>query len=237
MIGFFGAALYPLKGLGFLLQRPALWPRAAAAFAVNVVIFTAALFAFFYWLPDLAKAVTPDQLPAWTAWIFGTLIAAAGIFATAFLFTIVGHIVAGPILDGLAELALRELGETLPPAPSFGRALLRTVANQLLKLLLFGVVQGVLLLTLVTPLGLLYPVLAAGVAAFFFALEYFDYPLGARGLGAGERPGFVARRLRPGLGFGLACFLLHLVPLLSYLALPASVCGATLLVHRLDRKP
>lgn len=234
-MGFVEAALHPLKGLGFLLRRPALWPRAAAAFAINVVIFTAGLVAFFWWLPDLARALTPDRLPAWTAWIFGALIAAAGLFSSAFLFTIVGHLVAGPILDGLAELALKDLGETLPPAPSFGRALARSVANQLLKLLLFGLIQAGLLLTLLTPLGLLYPVLASLVGAFFFALEYLDYPLGARGLGAGERPSYVARRLRPSLGFGLACLVLHLIPLLAYAALPASVCGAALLVHRLDR--
>ena len=37
------------------------------------------------------------------------------------------------------------------------------------------------------------------------------------------------------VGFGLACFLIHLVPFLGYLALPASVCGATLLSCELDR--
>jgi len=233
MIGFFDAALHPLKGLGFLLRRPALWPPALAAFAVNVVLFTAGLVAFFVWLPDLARAVTPDRLPAWTAWIFGLLIAAAGLLSTVFLFTIVGHAVAAPFLDSLAERALRDLGETLPPPPSFARSLLRGLGGQLLKLALFGVIQGALLLTLVTPLGLVYPVLAGTVAAFFFALEYVDYPLGARGLGAGERPGFVVRRARPCLGFGAACLLLHMIPLLAYIALPASVCGAALLVHRL----
>jgi CysZ protein len=234
MIGFFDAALYPLRGLGYLLRRPALWPPALAAFAVNLVLFTAALVAFFWWLPDLSRAVTPDRLPAWTAWIFGLLIAAAGLLSTVFLFTIVGHAVAAPFLDSLAERALRDLGETLPPPPSFARSLLRGLAGQLLKLTLFGVIQAALLLTLVTPLGLLYPVLAGTVAAFFFALEYLDYPLGARGLGAGERPSFVVRRARPSLGFGAACLLLHLIPLLAYVALPASVCGAALLVRRLD---
>ena len=233
MIGFFEAALYPLKGLAFLLRRPSLWPPAAAAFAVNLVLFTAALVAFFVWLPDLARAATPDRLPAWSAWIAGVLLAAAGLLATAFLFTIVGHAVAAPFLDALAERALRDLGETPPPGPSLGRALLRGLAGQLLKLVLFGLVQAALLLTWVTPLVLVYPLLAGAVAAFFFALEYFDYPLGARGLGAGERPSYLLRRLRPGLGFGAACFLLHLVPLLGYAALPASVCGAALLVHRL----
>ena len=234
MTGFLESALYPLKGFGFLLRRPALWPPALAAFAVNVVLFTAALVAFFVWLPDLARAVTPDRLGTVGAWFFGVLIAAAGLLSTAFLFTIVGHAVAAPFLDSLAERALRDLGETLPPAPSFLRSLLRGIAGQLLKLALFGVIQGALLLTLVTPVGLIYPVLAGGVAAFFFALEYADYPLGARGLGAGERPSFVARRARPFLGFGAACLLLHMIPLLAYVALPASVCGAALLVNRLD---
>lgn len=232
--GLVEAALQPLKGLGFLLRRPALWPPAAAAFAVNVLLFTAGLVAFFYWLPDLARAATPDRFPAWTAWIAGVLIAAAGLLATVFLFTVVGNAVAAPFLDVLAERALRDLGETLPPAPPLARALLRGIGGQLLKLAVFGAVQAVLLLSLLTPLGLAYPVLAGGVAAFFFTLEYVDYPLGARGVGAADRLRFVARNRAASLGFGASCLLLHLVPLLGYLALPASVCGAVLLVRRLD---
>ena len=234
--GVLEAALHPLKGLGFLLRRPALWPPAAAAFAVNVLIFTLGLVAFFYWLPDLARAATPDKFPAWTAWIAGVLLAAAGLLATVFLFTIVGNAVAAPFLDVLAERALKDLGETLPPAPSFARALLRGIGGQLLKLAVFGAIQAVLLLSLLTPLGLAYPVLAGGVAAAFFTLEYVDYPLGARGVGHADRLRFVARHRGASLGFGLSCLLLHLVPLLGYLALPASVCGAALLVRRLDTR-
>jgi CysZ protein len=232
--GFLEAALHPLKGLGFLLRRPALWPPAAAAFAVNVILFTAALIAFIVWLPDLARAATPDRFPAWTAWIAGVLLAAAGLLATLFLFTIVGNAVAAPFLDALAARALKDLGETLPPGAPLGRALLRSVGGQLLKLALFGSVQALLLLSLLTPLGLLYPILAGVVAAFFFALEYVDYPLGARGVGNADRLRFVAGRPRPFLGFGAACLLLQLVPLLGYLAMPASVCGAVLLVRRLE---
>ena len=100
------ATLYPLKGLGFLLRHPRLWPPAAAAFALNFVLFTAALLLFFVYLPDLARAATPERFPAWSAWVVGALLAAAGLIATAFLYTVVGHIVAAPFLDAVAERAL-----------------------------------------------------------------------------------------------------------------------------------
>jgi CysZ protein len=235
VLGFLDAATYPLRGLGFLFRHPRLWPPAAAAFGVNLLIFTAGMVAFVVFLPDLARAATPDRFPAWSAWFIGALIALAGLLAAVFLFTIVGNLVAGPFLEVVAERALRELGESPPPSPPLARAILRSVASQLLKLVLFGLLQAALLLTL--PLGPVYPVLAGGVAAFFFALEYLDYPLGARGLGAAARPRWVARRLSPSLGFGAACLMVHLVPLLGYAALPASVCGAVLLARRLDAGP
>ena len=39
-MGFLDAALYPLRGLAYLARRPALWPWAGAAFAVNVTAMT-----------------------------------------------------------------------------------------------------------------------------------------------------------------------------------------------------
>ncbi|HYF01365.1 MAG TPA: EI24 domain-containing protein, partial [Planctomycetota bacterium] len=129
-MGFFDAALYPLRGLAFLARRPSLWPWAGAAFAVNLVLFTAALVAFVVWLPDIARALTPERWPAWTIWIAGVLVAAAGLVAVVFLFTLVGHVVAAPFLDALAERALRELGETLAPGPPLPRLLLRAAGSQ-----------------------------------------------------------------------------------------------------------
>lgn len=236
-MGFFSAALYPARGLAFLLRRPSLWGWAGAAFAVNVVLFTAAAVAFVAWLPDLARVLTPEGWPAWTAWIAGALVAAAGLFAVVFLFTIVGNLVAAPFLDALAERALRELGETLPAGPPLGRFLLKAVGGQLLKLVIVVVVQAPLLLLLLTPAAPLAPILSGAAGAFFLAVEYLEYPLGARGLGARARLRFVAARPGTSMGFGAACLLIHLVPLLGYAALPANVCGAVLLARRLDAPP
>lgn len=233
-MGFLEAALHPLRGLAFLARRPGLWPWAAAAFAVNVVLFTAGIVALVVWLPDLARALTPESWPAWTVWISGVLVAAAGLLAVVFLFTVVGNMVAAPFLDVLAERALRDLGETLPPGPPLPRVLLKAVAGQLLKLAILAGIHVPLLALLVTPAAPVVPLLSGTVAAFFLAVEYLEYPLSARGLGARARLRYVAGRPGPALGFGAACLLIHLVPLLGYAALPACVCGAVLLARRLD---
>lgn len=233
-MGFLDAALYPLRGLAYLARRPALWPWAGAAFAVNVVLFTAGIVAFIVWLPDLSRALTPESWPSWTVWISGLLVAAAGLLAVVFLFTVVGNLVAAPFLDALAERALRDLGEALPPGPPLGRMLLKGVAGQVLKLAILAAVHVPLIALLVTPAAPIVPLLSGAAAAFFLAVEYLDYPLGARGLGTRARLRYVAGRAGPSMGFGTACLLLHLVPLLGYAALPACVCGAVLLARRLD---
>ena len=73
------------------------------------------------------------------------------------------------------------------------------------------------------PVGLL-------VAATLCSLDFLDVPLSVRGLTFGEKIGVALRNKGLALGFGLAAYVMLLIPVVNLLSLPVSVIGATLLI-------
>jgi CysZ protein len=77
------------------------------------------------------------------------------------------------------------------------------------------------------------PVAGAIVTGFFLAIELLAIPLERRGLRLAGRVQWVWRHRYVTVGFGVATFLLFLVPLMNVFAMPAAVVGGTLLVRGL----
>ncbi len=234
MPGFFRGLSYPFRGLAFLARRRELWKYAAGAFALNVLLFTAGAVLLWIALPDLVRAITPERTWEWVKPVLSCLLALVALVLALFLFTLVGNLVAGPFLDAMTERMLGLLGETLPPSRGWANALGRALLNQFLKLLLFGGIQALLLVLLLTPAAILHPPLAGFLTVLFLALEFADYPLDARRVPVPARIAWVFRHARPALGFGAACLGLSLVPFLLYFLLPSAVAGGVLLVRDID---
>lgn len=232
--GFLQGAAAPFRGASALLSRPGLLKYALGAWAAALALFAALAAAFFLLLPGFADRLSPRGAPAWTVPALGCLLALAAAVLALFLFTIAGNLVAGPFLDAMTERLLSGLGEKLPPPAGFWKSAGRALAGQAQKLALFGALQAGVLLLWFTPLGFLHPAASALLMAVFLALEYLDYPLGARGLSVPRRFRYVLRHARPCLGFGSAAFLLLLAPGAALLLLPALACGAALLAHDID---
>ena len=230
---FLGALGYPLRGFTYLANHRELWKYAAGAFLANLAAFAIMAVVFFLNLSGFVDALRPSSTPAWLVPVIGCFLTLVAALVAIFLFTIVGNVVAGPFMDALCEKMLKDLGEALPPGRGFANALVRSIVNQGFKLAIFGSCQIPLLLLLLTPLGILYPVVAGALTVLFLAFEYVDFPLDARRLSVPARFGYLTRHPGPSLGFGAALFGICLVPFLGYLALPFAVCGATLLVHDL----
>jgi len=234
MPGFFRGLSYPFRGFAFLAGHRALWKYAAGAYALNFFLFAAGGVLLWLLLPGLVDALTPDRAWGWVKTALAWILPIGAAILVLFLFTIVGNLVAGPFLDAMTERMLTILGESLPPSRGLASALGRSVVNQLLKLILFGGFQLLLLVLYVTPLFFLHPPLSGFLTVLFLALEFVDYPLDARRVPVPARFGWVFRRAGPALGFGAACFLLALVPFLLYFLLPSAVVGAVLLVRDVD---
>jgi CysZ protein len=75
------------------------------------------------------------------------------------------------------------------------------------------------------------------VCAWMLAWDFFDYPLGLRGLGVRARLRWVGRRFGAFTAFGLAWASLVVVPGVVLLLLPMGVAGATHLVVTEELRP
>ncbi|HEU0180234.1 MAG TPA: EI24 domain-containing protein [Blastocatellia bacterium] len=102
-----------------------------------------------------------------------------------------------------------------------------------LKLVTFQAVVALAALAL----GLAFPPVGApvgvAVAIFLGGLDFFDIPLSTRGLRLKKKLGVIWRNKSLALGFGVAAYLMLLIPVINMLALPVGVVGATLLTESL----
>jgi CysZ protein len=87
-------------------------------------------------------------------------------------------------------------------------------------------------------LGFVFPPIGAPlgvlIAVFLSGLDFLDVPLSARGLPFRQKIRLVGRNKSLALGFGVASYLMLLIPGINLLSLPVGVIGATLLTDRLD---
>ncbi|WP_205781460.1 EI24 domain-containing protein [Planctomonas deserti] len=82
------------------------------------------------------------------------------------------------------------------------------------------------------------PVLAALVGGWFLAVELTSFAFEARGLRLRERRRVLGANRARAVGFGVATYLVFLVPLGAVIVMPAAVAGATLLTRGvLERQP
>ena len=230
------ALTYPFRGVAYFIGRPKLWKFALAAAAIHLVAFVAFVALYLHYRGSIVDWITPVRFPHWlqtTAhWILSILFFVAVLFA-AFL---AGNLLSVPILDALTERVLRDLGEKLPARRGLRHALLRSLVNQTLKLLIFGAIQAAVLLLYLTPFAFLHPPISAFLGVLFLGFDYLDYPLDARGVPVPARFGWLFRHAGATLGYGFVLFLILLIPLLGTLLLPLTVAGAALLAHRLDSR-
>ncbi|BAJ31927.1 MULTISPECIES: EI24 domain-containing protein [Kitasatospora] len=78
------------------------------------------------------------------------------------------------------------------------------------------------------------PVLAVCVSGFFLTAELTGTPLQKRGLTQKERLRLLRSRMSMALGFGTGLTLLFLIPVVTVLAMPGAVAGATLLAREIS---
>ncbi len=115
----------------------------------------------------------------------------------------------------------------------FWPSVVRGVAEAL-RLLLATAALGILLFAggFIPVVGqTLIPVLAALVGGWFLAIELTGFAFEARGLRLRERRRALAGSRARTLGFGMATYLVFLVPLGAVIVMPAAVAGATLLTR------
>ena len=234
--------LNPLTGAGYLLRGLALLPKKGIftyviiPVIINVLLFGLALILTIAQLGGLIDWVL-SQLPSWLQWLdwlMWPLFLLASLIAVFFSVAMLANIIASPFNDLLAEAVERHLtGQQAEDQNSggIGKALIgapKAIMGELRKLGYFAkFVIPLLILSLIPGLNLLSPFLWFIFGSWMLALEYCDYHLGNHNIPFSQQRELLAKERMLTLGFGAATTFATLVPLLNFIAIPASVAGAT----------
>lgn len=235
-----------LRGIGLFLGTPGVRLLGMLPVVLAGLLVLALLGLLVVYLDELAAALTPFadrwgesgrtlvRVGAGLALLLGSTV------VLVVSFTVIAQIIGQPFYERISDRIEHQLGA--PPAGadapwwrSFPRA---SLESALLLALTVACTAPLFVLGLFPVLGqTVVPVVQALVAGFFLAVELLAIPLQRRGLHLAGRLRFVWRHRAQTLGFGVTAFLLFLVPLMSVLAMPGAVVGATLLVRRLSGEP
>lgn len=227
----------PLSGAGYLLQgvrlitRPGLRRFVVIPLAINVLIFSAAIYAGLQLFEGLVASLE-SRLPAWLGWldwILWPLFVLVMLVVVFNGFALVANLIASPFNGLLAEKVERMLtgrpldqGSTLA---SVMREIVPTLVDETRKLLYAIVLAIPFLFFLFVPL--IGQALWFVYVAWILAIQYTDYPMGNHGMKFREMRRRLGRQRGMSLGFGASAAALSMVPLVNFILMPSAVAGAT----------
>lgn len=228
------------RGFGFWVTSPRLMLLGAVPALLVGVVWAGLLLWLFLSIDGVATAVTPFA----DEWAGGLrsgvrLLAEGVVVATALVVAVLSYsavvlTVGDPFYERISRAVEARLGD--PPAEHdepFVRGVLRAAGDGL-RLLGGSVVVGVLvfLVGLIPVAGApLAGVLGAVLGGRLLAVELTGTPFDARGHSPAERRRLLRRDRPRVLGFGVATWLVFLIPFGAVVAMPAAVGGATSLTR------
>ncbi|MGK0674638.1 MAG: sulfate transporter CysZ [Halothiobacillaceae bacterium] len=223
MKDFFHGLRAPWRGLRQMWQ-PGLRRYVLIPLVINAILFIAAM----VWLLSVLDSTLREWLPDWLAGLLYPVFALALGLLTLLLSTQLANLLATPFNNLLAQRVETLLGHAPDiPARPLWVEVWRTLGGEMCRLVYFlGWALALLVLGFVPILGLLAPFGWLLLGAWLMALQYLDYPLSLRGLDFPAQRRMVRRHLGFSLGFGFGAQLLHLLPGLNLLAMPACVTAA-----------
>lgn len=236
---------YLLRGFGHWRHAPGSmflgWVPAILVFAA----FVATIVLLGINLETLANVMTPfaerwDE--PWRTSVrvgVGVALLFAAVFLGIFLFTTVTLIVGAAVYERIWASVEERFGAVPDSGIGFWRGLLGDVGDALRMLvptLLLGV--AVFALHLIPFVGTIASItLGALAGGWVLALDLSGFALGARRLSLRERRAALRGSRALSLGFGVATYLVFLIPGGTIIAMPAAVAGATLLSRRMLGEP
>ena len=146
-------------------------------------------------------------------------------------FTVIANLIAAPfnsLLSARIEAMLTGKKPEDINTDDFIKLTGRTVKSEIQKIL-YAIkwVIPLLIITIIPVINLVAPFLWILFAAWFFALQYNDYPLANRGHFFDEVKTYSRKNRMRSLGLGTAVFLLTSIPGVNFFAMPVAVAGAT----------
>lgn len=238
--GFFGGVALLGRGFGTWAASPRLMLLGAIPALIVGLLYIAVVVALVINIVSLAAWVTPFANNWAEAWRFTVRIVAASallVFATLILvltYVAVTLAVGDPFYERISRDVENRLGDAPADSPeAFWPSVVRGIRNGLRLVLLTALTALLLLLVGFIPVvgQIAAPVLGALFGGWFLTIELTGFAFDARRVSLRERRRMLGMRRSAALGFGVAAYLLFLIPLVTVIAMPAAVAGATLLAR------
>jgi len=238
MLSYFKGAVDCIAGFKLILN-PGLRRFVIVPLLVNIILFASAI----YYLSNRVDTWVQHLLPSWLSvleFILWPLFAITIFLIVFYTFTLVANLIAAPfnsLLAASTETCLETTGSEDADTDAFWKVLLRTIGAELRKTIyLVKWLVPLLILTIIPVINVVAPFAWFVFAAWSFALEYTDYPLGNRGLLFPAVREYNRKNRMRALGFGSMVFILTSIPFLNFLAMPVAVCGATRLTIKVKER-
>jgi CysZ protein len=234
MFSFIKGFLDCFNGFGLLFQsgikRFVLIP-----FIINISLFSLATILLKAQLDTWLEKLLPGWL-GWLEWLIVPLFWITMSLIVFYTFTVIANLIAAPfnsLLSARIEALLTGKKPEDINSDSFIRLMTRTTKSEIQKIL-YAIKWFIplIIITIIPVINIAAPFLWILFAAWFFALEYNDYPLANRGHYFDEVKSYNRKNRMRSLGLGSAVFVLTSIPIINFFAMPVAVAGATKLISK-----
>ncbi len=234
MFSFIKGFLDGFSGFG-LLFKPGIKRFVLIPFIINVALFSFATKLLGEQLGIWVDKLLPSWL-GWLEWLIWPLFALAALLIVFYSFTVVANLISAPfnsILSSRIEAMLTGKKPEDINSDGFIKLIYRTTKSELQKIL-YAIKWFIplIIITFIPVINIISPFLWIIFAAWFFALEYNDYPLANRGDYFSEVQTYNRKHRMCSLGLGSAVFVLTSIPVINFFAMPVAVAGATKLITK-----
>jgi len=226
------------SGFG-LLFRPGIKRFVIIPFIINLGLFSLAIKLFSDQLEIWLEKLLPGWL-GWLEWLIWPLFAIAMFLIVFYTFTVFANLIAAPfnsVLSAKIEALLTGKKPEDINSDKFIKLIVRTLKSEIQKIL-YAIKWFIplVIITIIPVVNIIAPFLWILFAAWFFALEYSDYPLANRGKFFDEVKSYNQKNRMRTLGLGTGVFIMTSIPVVNFFAMPIAVAGATKLTTKLERK-
>lgn len=239
--GFIEGVRLLLRGFRLWGTRPRLMLLGLIPGGITLMVFVAAEVFLFASIGTISEWATPFAESWDEGWrtalriAVGAALIAGSALILAYAFAVVTLAIGQPFFERISMSVDDALGSVVEgPAVPVWRSILRGIGEALAILavtVLIGL--GLFFVGLIPLVGTVTSAcIGALVGGWFLALEITAVPFQRRGLSLSQRRALLRQRRSVTLGFGVAVFLLFLIPLGAVLAMPAAVAGGTVLARR-----
>jgi len=175
---------------------------------------------------------------SWLEWLIWPLFTIAVLLIVFYTFTVIANLISAPFNSLLSSRIEAMLTGKKPEdlnSDGFIKLTIRTLKSEVQKIL-YAIKWFIplLIITVIPIINIVSPFLWILFAAWFFALEYNDYPLANRGHFFKDVKIYNRKNRMRALGLGSAVFIMTSIPVVNFFAMPVAVAGATKLTTKVN---